>query len=56
MQPGAAGRWVMYDSAPRERYGRLLLSKRMILDHLIPTYADALWGVMAEKMVDGGGD
>lgn len=43
---------VMYDHVPHSRYGKLLLSKRMVLDHYIPTQADALWGVMAELGVD----
>jgi hypothetical protein len=42
------GCWALYDHVPAERYGRLLLSRRMLLDHFLPTIGDQLLGVMAQ--------
>ena len=41
------GRWALYDGVPAARYGRLLLSRRMLLDHFMPTLSDHLLGAMA---------
>jgi len=41
------GRWALYDGVPAARYGRLLLSRRMLLDHFMPTLSDHLLGTMA---------
>jgi hypothetical protein len=42
------GRWALYDGVPPERYGRLLLSRRMLLDHFMPTISEHLSGLMCQ--------